>query len=167
MDSFTVSSMSAAQTFIPSGLENDDAQFLDLPFFGPEPSTKLATPDTHSATVAGDWQATLGLVQRAAALIKSYEQKLRIIEEETHEYMLRNEDEKQRLNERNQDLEKQVAHLESALSHTADELHETKRVATEFGTKLRDTESRLEEANAQIKVCTSYRRQVEEILGAI
>lgn len=159
--------MSAAQTFIPSVPDTDEAVLVDLPVFASEPSTEHLIPDSQADVGAEDWQATLGLVERAAALIKSYEQRLRELEEETRQYMLRTEGEKQHLNERNQDLENQVEHLESVLSHTSDELHETKTIASETSKKLRDTETRLAEANAQIKLCGSYRRQVEEMLGAI
>ncbi|GGD31320.1 hypothetical protein [Aureimonas glaciei] len=159
--------MSAAQTFIPSVPDTDEAVLVDLPVFGSEPSTEHPIPDSQADVGAEDWQGTLGLVERAAALIKSYEQRLRELEEETRQYMLRTEGEKERLNERSQDLENQVEHLESVLSHTSDELHETKTIASETSKKLRDTETRLAEANAQIKLCGSYRRQVEEMLGAI
>jgi septal ring factor EnvC (AmiA/AmiB activator) len=81
--------------------------------------------------------------------------------------MLRTEDEKQLPQDRNHDLKNQVEHLESVLSHTSDKLHVTKIIVSETSKKLRDTETRLAEANAQVKLCGSYRRQVEEMLGAI
>jgi septal ring factor EnvC (AmiA/AmiB activator) len=145
--------------------DHDEALLIDIPSERSETSTAIVTA-SHGGS-AGEWPVAIRMVERAAGLIKDYEQKLRSLEENTRAYMLRVTAEQERSRERTLELEGQLEHLESVLTHTTDELRETRLEATQTNLKLRSTEVRLAEAEAEISRGAAYAMQVEMLLGDI
>jgi len=155
----------AAQTPRPALEDRDEDMLIDVP--NARSATSTAIVATHDRPISGEWPVAIKMVERAANLIRDYEQKLRSLEEETRAYMLRVTAEQEQSRERTRELERQLEHLESVLTHTTDELRETRLEATQTGLKLRNAESRLAEAEEELRRSAAYARQVGQLLGAI
>lgn len=155
--------MAATQTSRIAVYDYDEAVLIDVPSSQLEPSTAIV--ETSEKISGGDWPVAIRMVERAAGLIKDYEKKLRTLEEDTRAYMLRVTEEHEKKRERTLELETQLEHLEAVLTHTSEELRETRVEAAKTALKLRSAEARLAEADTEIKRGVAYVRHVERLLG--
>lgn len=121
-----------------------------------------------------NWPGALKLVERAAAMIKDYEQKLRDVEADTRAFMQRVDEEQSRqlayiasLETNVASLEANVSELEERIQETDAALHDAKIEAWEAKLKLRSTETRALEAEAETQRSNAYVRRVEELLREI
>jgi chromosome segregation ATPase len=150
-------------TAIPTArlLENETL-LIDVPAIHSERSTAVTT--TTDGNTGGEWPVAIKMVERAAGRIKDYEQKLRSLEEDTRAYMVRVTAEQEQALAQKLKMESRLEHLESVLTHTTEELHETRLEANQASRRLKETEARLAE---EIRQGSAYARQVEALLGGV
>ena len=147
-----------------------------------EPPPVLEALNSNAVAVAGEvhresasnWPGAIKLVERAAAMIKDYEQKFKDVEADARAFMQRVDEEQSRLHAYIAslesgivDLQASVAALEERGQETEAALHEVKIEAWEAKLKLRSTETRALEAEAETQRSNAYVRRVEELLREI
>jgi hypothetical protein len=115
----------------------------------------------------GNWPGALKLVERAAAMIKDYEQKFKDVEADARAFMKRVDEEQARLHAYIGSLEANIAELEERALETDTALHDVKIEAWEAKLKLRSAETRAQEAEAETQRSSAYVRRVEELLREI
>jgi chromosome segregation ATPase len=169
------------------------AEPLRAAFFGDDERDLRRSPDGESPTAlealnsntvalsgevlrepASNWPGAIKLVERAAAMIKDYEQKFKDVEADARAFMQRVDEEQSRLHAyiaslegTIADLESNVASLEARGQETEAALHDVKIEAWEVKLKLRSTETRALEAEAETQRSNAYVRRVEELLRGI
>lgn len=114
-----------------------------------------------------DWPQAIFLVERAATTIKEYERKFAEIERDARSFMRRVDEEHAALNMEIEELRNALFNAE-VRSVKAQESFEAAKIANwEDKIARRKLETKLDEAEKELRRSASYIKRVEELLGGI
>jgi hypothetical protein len=158
--------MAFGKLFNTASQRDEPDVLIDVP--APQASTATAIVVAEAdIQLTPEWPGAIRMVERAASLIKDYEQKLRDIEDETRAYALKAAEEQDRARQQIRQLEDIISHLETVNAQTSDELSESRIQIMDGDIRERELHARLALADEEIRRGDASMRRVEELLGDI
>jgi hypothetical protein len=158
--------MAFGKLFSAARSRDEPDVLIDVP--APQVSNATAVVIAEADTqLTPEWPDAIRMVERAAGLIRDYEQKLRDIEDETRAYAAKVADEQDRARQQIRQLEDIITHLETVNAQTSDELSESRIQILDGDIRERDLHARLALAEDEIRRGDAYMRRVGELLGDI
>jgi hypothetical protein len=158
--------MAFGKLFNTASQRDEPDVLIDVP--APQASTATAiVVAENNIQLTPEWPDAIRMVERAAGLIKDYEQKLRDIEDETRAYAAKVADEQDRARQQIRQLEDIISHLETVNAQTSDELSESRIQIIAGDIRERELHARLASAEDEILQGDVYMRRVGELLADI